>query len=389
MIVSHTILAGSAGRMLEQYRHLVRSSIKMAKRKKTVSFSGRERGGPRHRTRWSDTKKHRSSLSFSTMLQQRIIRSLSSTSGPYNPPGNNNRVSKSLYRQLLAWCNKYDNVPFKIPPISLTPPQVNTYALKRLKDFRTFIKINNISATEDGKNDENNKRLRTTLLGKYTHPAHFAMYDDRIIVTNDRITFPEITDAFELRAVIRSIYWLNNRRTIAANVLLSPTEAANNLHDSENAIKEQISLAFDAIKNCNQLSSIELDRRIIKRNECIRVRSQRISTEQDEDIPQYHVGQVVKHTETKWRGVIMGWTIVKKDTNNNNDGRLSSLTTKDYSLIEEKMSSIRYTPRVDETKKSKVQYTILVDSHDVNLFQSSKLITLESEDDLLPINDPW
>jgi hypothetical protein len=257
-----------------------------------------------------------------------------------------------------------------------------------LKDFRTFIEINNITAsTEDGENDENNKR-RTTLLGKYTHPAHFAMYDDRIIVTNDRITFPEITDAFELRAVIRSIYWLNNRRTIAANVLLSPTEAANNLHDSENAIKEQISLAFDAIKNCNQLSSIELDSRIIKRNESIRVRSQRISTEQDEDIPQYHVGQVVKHTGTKWRGVIVGWTTVKKDKNNN-DGRLSSLTTKDYSLIEEEMSSIRYTPRVDETRKSKVQYTILVDSHDVSLFQSSKLITQESEDDLLPINDPW
>jgi hypothetical protein len=277
-------------------------------------------------------------------------------------------------------------VPFKIPPISLTPPQVNTAALKRLKDFRTFIKINNISATEDGKNDENNKRLRTTLLGKYTHPAHFAMYDDQIIVTNDRITFSEITDAVELRAVIRSIFWLNNRRTIAANV---STEEANNLHDSDDAIKEQISLAFEGLKNCNQLSSSELDSRIIKRNESIRVRSQKISTEQDEDIPQYHVGQVVKHTETKWRGVIMGWTIVKKDTNNNNDGRLSSLTTKDYSLIEEKMSSIRYTPRVDETKKSKVQYTILVDSHDVNLFQSSKLITLESEDDLLPVDDPW
>jgi hypothetical protein len=278
--------------------------------------------------------------------------------------------------------------------MSLTPPQVNASALKRLKDFRTFIEINNITAsddstTEDGKNYENIRR--TTLLGKYNHPAHFAMYDDRIIVTNDRITFPEITDAFELRAVIRSIYWLNNRRTIATigsscSATAVVSEAASNLDDSEDAIKEQISLAFDAIKNCNQLSSSELDSRMIKRNESIRVRSHKISTEQDEYIPQYHVGQVVKHTGTKWRGVIVGWT-VKKDTND--DGRLSSLTTKDYSLIEEETSSIRYTPRVDETEKSKVQYTILVDSHDVSLFQSSKLITLESEDDLLPIDDPW
>jgi len=325
-----------------------------------------------------------------TMLQQRIIRSLSSTSAPYPPGTNNNRVPKSLYRQLLAWCNQYEHVPFNpIPPMTLTPPQVNTSALKRLKDFRTFIEINNITAPDE--NDENKRR--TTLLGKYNHPAHFVMYDDRIIVTNDRITFPEITDAFELRAVIRSVYWLNNRRTIAtigsscsATAVVVSTEAASNLDDSEDAIKEQISLAFDAIKNCNQLSSSELDSRMIKRNESIRVRSHKISTEQDEYIPQYHVGQVVKHTGTKWRGVIVGWT-VKKDTND--DGRLSSLTTKDYSLIKEETSSIRYTPRVDETEKSKVQYTILVDSHDVSLFQSSKLITLESEDDLLPIDDPW
>lgn len=331
------------------------------------------------------------------MLQQRIIRSLSSTSAPYSPGNNNiNRVSKSLYRQLLAWCNQYEHVPFNpIPPMTLTPPQVNTSALKRLKDVRTFLEIHNITAsslsttTRDGENDENKRR--TILLGKYNHPAHYTMYDDRIIVTNDRITFPEITDAFELRAVIRSIYWLNNRRTIASigssSAAVVSTEAANNLDDSEDAIKEQISLAFDAIKNCNKLSSSELDSRRSKRTESIRVRSQGISTEQGEDIPQYHVGQVVKHTGTKWRGVIVGWTTVKKDTNN--DGRLFSLTTKNYSLIEEETSSIRYTPRVDETKKSKVQYTILVDSHDVSLFQSSKLITLESEDDLLPIDDPW
>lgn len=81
------------------------------------------------------------------MLQQRIIRSLSSTAAPYPPGTNNNRVPKSLYRQLLAWCNQYAQVPFNpIPPMSLTPPQVNASALKRLKDFRTFIEINNITA---------------------------------------------------------------------------------------------------------------------------------------------------------------------------------------------------------------------------------------------------
>jgi hypothetical protein len=94
------------------------------------------------------------------------------------------------------------------------------------------------------------------------------------------------------------------------------------------------------------------------------------------------VGQVVKHTE-KWRGVIVGWAI-KKDKN---DGRHSSLTKKQYSLKEDGISSTGNTG--DETKKSNVQYTVLVDSNDASLLQSSKTILLESEEDLTPVDDPW
>jgi hypothetical protein len=218
----------------------------------------------------------------------------------------------------------------------------------------------------------------TRLSGTWSHPAHYAMYNKNIIAKKDMITFLEISDANELRSIIRSIYWLNNRNTIAS--LSSATE-----DHGEDATKEQISLAFDAIKSCNQLSSSELDSRKNKRELSIQVRGGKISdgNENDEPNVRYHVGQVVTHAN-KWRGVIVGWAI-KEDKN---DGRHTSLTTKQYSLKEDGNSSKGNTGV--ETKKSKLQYTVLVDSNDASLLQtSSKTVLFESEDDLTPIEDPW
>lgn len=250
--------------------------------------------------------------------------------------------------------------------MTLFPPQVNQLALKRLQDFRTF--INNSMDVDES----------TRLSGTWSHPAHYAMYNENLLVKKEMITFPEISDANELRAIIRSVYWLNNRNTIAT--ISSATE-----DHGEDVTKEQISLAFDAIKSCNQLSSSELDSRKSKREFSMKVRRGKSSDGNENDevpVVRYHVGQVVKHTE-KWRGVIVGWAI-KKDKN---DGRHSSLTKKQYSLKEDGISSTGNTG--DETKKSNVQYTVLVDSNDASLLQSSKTILLESEEDLTPVDDPW
>ena len=290
-------------------------------------------------------------------------RSLSSTVS--NP---RNRVPTTLYRQLLVWCRRYKDVPFNpLPPVTLMPPQVNPSALKRLLEFRSFLRNSMIV-------DES-----TRLSGTWSHPAHFAMYNANILVKKDMITFPEISDANELRSIIRSIYWLNNRDTIAN--LSSATE-----DHGEDATKEQISLAFDAIKSCNQLSSSELDSRKSKREFSIQVRGGKNSDDNEHDkVPnvRYHVGQVVMHAN-KWRGVIVGWTIREEKS----DGRHTSLTTKKYSLKEDGTSSTENTGV--ETKKSKVQYTVLVDYNDASLLQtSSKTVLFESEEDLTPIDDPW
>ena len=141
--------------------------------------------------------------SVAGILSQKVINRSTSTVQP-----DNNRVPTTLYRQILHWCRRYRDVPFSpLPPVTLSPPyQVNSVALKRLKDMRAFllnVDTNNII--------DNNKKEWGEIGG---HPAHYAMYKEGVVVSDDLITFPEINNANELQGVIRSIYWLNNIHTI-------------------------------------------------------------------------------------------------------------------------------------------------------------------------------
>ncbi|KAL9190868.1 hypothetical protein ACHAXT_000574 [Thalassiosira profunda] len=277
-----------------------------------------------------------------------------------------NRVPKTLYRQLLSWCRKYDDVPFNpLPPVTLQPPQVNPVALKRLKGMRTFLNANEI---EDSPCED---------MGQ-THPAHFALHNEDVAVKENMIIFPEIRDANELRAVIRAVYWLNNESTIAGieGDDAKPTQ-------KEGDTKEQITLAFEAIKSCNELSSTDLESKRSRRQLSIEVR------QGGGDYPsiEYHVGQVVQHKSKKWRGVVVGWTL-KPD---NNEGRLSSLTTKQYSLPQEDAKEEEDAPNTQK----KLQYTILVDLNDaqgdvvdeVEGVIFGKSVTLESQEELVPVDD--
>ena len=294
---------------------------------------------------------------------------------------NNNRVPKILYRQLLVWCRRYNDVPFNpLPPVTLSPPQVNSLALKRLKDMRTFLHTNEVKESMNIHIDG----IEKDVYGTGGHPAHYAMYRDDVTVTENMITFPEIHDSNQLQSTIRSIYWLNNKHTIE-NI-----EGLDGVV-SENDTKEQITLAFDAIKSCNQLSSSELDTRRSKREESIKVRqNEGTNFESEERFPNvtYHVGQVVQQNKDQWRGVIVGWALEK---DNKNNGQLSSLTTKQYTIKDDAEDTSSSTEsNVDEADaKSKVQYTILVDYNDASLLQSSKTVTLESQDDLTAVGDPW
>jgi hypothetical protein len=153
--------------------------------------------------------------------------------------------------------------------------------------MRAYLSINNIidvinksSSGSSSGSDNDDELYEYRLSSKWRRPAHYVMYntqvtlgvseeDDGSIIRT--ITFPEITNAKELRATIRSIYWLNNRNnnntTAAKEVGVNDDAimATNNNNSNSDELKDdatnkrRIGLAFDTIKTCNQLSSTELN----------------------------------------------------------------------------------------------------------------------------------
>lgn len=287
-----------------------------------------------------------------------------------NDTTSRNRVPKALYRQLLCWCRRNEGVPFNaLPPLTLAPPQVNPVALKRLKEMRSFLDRNSDDL------EGNHIRFRQN-----NHPAHYALYKEDIVVKDSLITFPEIRDANELRSVIRSVYWLNNEQTIAN---IENAEEVDGSSSSADDQKGQIALAFEAIKSCNQLSSNELHSRRKKRERSIEIRNRK------EGVPLFHVGQVIKHKKAKWRGVIVGWDVDEGKTSGQlTKDRLTSLTTKQYEISEAKGDATSNEESMPSSAAT-VKYTILVDMNDSSLLHTSKSISLESQEDLEPVDEPF
>ena len=272
------------------------------------------------------------------------------------------RVPRTLYRQLLSWCRHYEHVPFDgIPPITLSPPQVNSRALHRLRGMRTFL--------------DNNHIKDSTKHAKWRHPAHFPLYNSDVSVNDNMIVFPAVHNSSELRDVVRSVYWLNNTKTTSA------IEDEYRYDEQENTVDEektQISLAFEAIKSLNQLSN-DLDNRRSRRKKSIEIRQQQREIADAPNV-KYHVGQVVSHKNKGYRGVVVGWTVEDDQST-----RLTSLTVKQYAVQEQDEGK-----RCAETecKQSKIKYTILVDVNDATLQESSKVVSIESQEDLITV-EPW
>lgn len=270
-----------------------------------------------------------------------------------------NRVPRTLYRQLLSWCRQYKDVPFDgVPPLTLTPPQVNSRALQRLRSMRSFLDSN---------------QIKDSATSRWSHPAHFAVYNSNVSVDDNMIVFPAVHDANELKDVIRSVFWLNNASTTSNTESLDKNKREQAFSSEDE--KEQIALAFDAIKSCNQLSSSELDSRRNKRQVSIEIRS---NESEDALNVKYHVGQVIQQKNLGWRGVIVGWNVENDQTKQSN--RLSSLTTKQYSLPGSNEESA---DKQSTETKFNIKYTVLVDVNDASLAKSSKIVSLESQEDIV------
>ncbi|GAX09532.1 hypothetical protein FisN_16Lh225 [Fistulifera solaris] len=217
---------------------------------------------------------------------------------PTTAPATPSRVARTLYRHLLKWCRATDPaLPLTqwLPPIYLrAPEEVEPYHLEML-------------ATTDNSNDAAVQLARQTLPHAQFHKHHLVV---------------PIMHSGDLRNFFRALFRIN---------AYLPVEGSYQ--------KKRIDNAFQALKSLNQLTSETIapfaqQRRI------------------DRTGVQFSVGQVVRHREKRWRGVVVGWEKA-------NSAPLSSLTTKQYS------------------SESTVTYHVLVDAGDAHqMNRTTKGITV-------------
>lgn len=176
------------------------------------------------------------------------------------------RVSRTLYRQLLRWCDATDtNIPLSrsvIPPIRLTPPQIHVESLLSLLS-----------------QNENNSSVWQNAL-----------------VTENGITIPSVGSSKTARELIRQVFRMNTTTT------------------SSEDKKEQLTLAFEWTRALNELNE-RLEELAVDREH-----------HTDRTGVSFRIGQIVKHTTAGWRGVVLGWNKRGRDESS----KATSLTQKAY-----------------------------------------------------------
>ena len=210
------------------------------------------------------------------------------------------RICLTLYRQLLRWCNETDsNIPLKqfIPPIHMEPPQIHPDSLKKL--------------ASNSKDDST-----TSSTTNYFPPVS--------IIKEKEMTIP-IYNSNDVKQFIRGIFRMN---AYPPTTLQTQNNDKNShTHNMNTMIKEQVSLAFEAVRNLNELKVQNIKMLIESRNK-----------HYDRTNVLYRIGQVVQHETQNWRGVVLGWnhhntkkTEEKQSTAQNDSATIAtSLTQKSY-----------------------------------------------------------
>lgn len=264
------------------------------------------------------------------------MRQIRQASSSASSVSSSSRISRTLYRQIIQWCNTTDpQVPLQFPPIHITSPeQVDAYRLELLA-----LQQDAASSSNDDDDDDAIavNRARRCL------PAHTEIH-------RTSLTVP-IHSVHDLRNFVRALYRLNQQEPFDLN------------HD-----KQRISVAFEALKSLNELTG-----RIQATKERRRRHEQRNNAELG--VVLYRVGQVVQHQQDRWRGVIAGWERNDPGAISSEDVSLSSnktsLTSKDYSGL---MSETNF-----------VRYNIILDEGDAHMMVSSSGWQRAVQSDLIPL----
>jgi hemimethylated DNA binding protein len=278
-----------------------------------------------------------------TSSQQKRLSS-SSSADAHAPPAPPDRLSRTLYRQLLQWCHHRRRIDPDVP-LSLLVAPVFLQAPQEIDAYRTellahqFYEIN-ASINADNADAMDVRRARKLL------PA-------RAIVKPKQITAP-IDSLTDLKRILGAIYRLNRR---------GETEYQ----------KQRITAAFEALKSLNQLSG-GLDSLHAQRQDHMDR-----ANGSGSDVT-YTVGQVVQHRHERWRGVVAAWERKRFDPN-----AKTSLTDKGYNL-QDNFENAAMTQKEEEPSFT-IKYDIILDAGDAHSMASSSGWSKAAQSDLMPVTD--
>lgn len=283
----------------------------------------------------------------------------SQSSPPPSPlSSDRNRIPRTLYRQLVRWCREPDiqNVPLGslLPPIYMrSPDQVDPRRMELLAAMRKAAKAAATTTTNAGKaggEEEEDPIVRRA----------YGLLPSTAELKPNSMTVP-IHSAQSLLSFFRAIFRLNSSSSRETEGDPTPQHQ-----------KERVSVAFDALKSLNELSSSG-GSGSGGRGAVDRIRRRR-EAHLNRDGVRFRIGQVVQHRQERWRGVVAGWdrsdsvnvssgsgstagnaTKVPAGSLSEEFGKRTSLTMKDYS----EMASV----------KNEVRYDIIVDEGDLHMMQ--------------------
>jgi len=241
------------------------------------------------------------------------------------------RITLTLYRQLLRWCDDTDkDIPLSqsVPPIHFSPPQINSDSLKGLIEASGIINNNN------GGDDDDDPISSNHLVSS---PYSSILFSRTSVVKKTGVTVHSVPSSGDAKQIVNAVFRMNAITT------------------DERDKKDQMSIAFEWIKTLNELTQ-QLEEMKAKRRK-----------HQNREGVNFRVGQIVKHRTLGWRGVILGW--IRLTNSNETDSVSSEASSQATSLTQKPYESINPYGRNNDDV---IAYDIALDWGDATLLNSAK-----------------
>mmetsp|Transcript_324 Transcript_324/g.521 ORF Transcript_324/g.521 Transcript_324/m.521 type:complete len:521 (+) Transcript_324:85-1647(+) len=256
------------------------------------------------------------------------------------------RLGKTLYRQIIRWCDRTGQVPFDpIPPVTLIPPLVNQTVLQQVANEWTFRRI------ESSTPNLNINPAETSRL--HANGVILDYLPRESLVEQKKMVLP-IRNASSLRGIVRAVFRMNRLGEFPEYDTECKEDVKGFGDNNDEAVKKRIQLAFEAMKSLNDLSAM-LEERELERE-----------AHWDNAGVQFFVGQVVQHKKERWRGVITGWKrSPNKGPKGGDPGKYSGESQSVEYKIEYKDVPVDDIDQEDDI----IQYAVIVDVGDSHLEQ--------------------